>query len=339
MGIIVVFILLILMFVFPFMPGIIEYYRKTDAEPLFIPFDYSKDPRYFSTSFKRLLANSIDGLKTNDIVDITLSRKEKIEITADRIISSGNEIDHLLYIKGDLTSGKEVKLNMDVYVTGNASLGVDNVVQVLAVDGNITLGQGVNFNRWADAEGTFDISPNCDLGISATCGQTLRIAENCVFRRLYAMPIVSDGISEPSVNDYTCFTPVTQSPADNSFIREDKGVVEPDTEMNKNIVFEKSVEIGHNCIIIGNIKSYGDFDIKENVTIQGNVFADGNIRLGSGTIVLGNVFSQGSIYLDTGVKISRPNVIKSVIGKRAVTIGKGVIIYGFVATEGKGIII
>jgi predicted acyltransferase (DUF342 family) len=104
-----------------------------------------------------------------------------------------------------------------------------------------------------------------------------------------------------------------------------------------NIVFEKSVKIGQGCIFRGAVKSYGNLDIKENVTIHGNVFADGDIRVGSGSVVRGNIFSQGSIFLAQGVRISRPKVLKSVIGKKAVNIEKGVIIYGYVATEGEGL--
>jgi len=80
-------------------------------------------------------------------------------------------------------------------------------------------------------------------------------------------------------------------------------------------------------------------NIMENVTICGNVFADGDIRVGRGTIVLGNIFSQGSISLASGVKISRPNIIKSIIGKKEVTLEKDVIIYGYVSTEGVGMTI
>ncbi len=340
MAIIVVFALLLLMFIIPFLPGIIEYYRKTDADPLFVAIGYSKDPRYFSTSFKHILANSIEGLKQGQsTVNVKLSKRETIEITADRIIPSGNEIDHLLYIKGDLTSGNHVKLMMDVFATGNVSLGTDNIVQVLAAEGNVNMAKGVSFKRWVDADGKLDISANCDLGISATSGNLLRIAGNCRFRRLYAMPIVSGIINEPLIGDYENIFPANKMIMDISFAREKKTIIEANTEINQNMIFIKSVEIRNDCIFRGAIKSYGSFNILENVTICGNVFADGDIRLGNGTVVLGNIFSQGSIFLASGARVGRPNIIKSVIGKKNVTIEKDVIIYGYVATEGVGLTI
>jgi cytoskeletal protein CcmA (bactofilin family) len=340
MAIIVVFALLVLMFIIPFLPGIIEYYRKTDADPLFVAIGYSKDPRYFGTSFRHILANSVEGLKQDEMtVNVKLSKRETIEITADRIIPSENEIDHLLYIKGDLASGNHVKLITDVFATGNVSLGADNIVHVLAADGNIILAKGVLFKRWVDAEGKLDVSENCDLGISATSGSILRIAGNCLFRRLYAMPIISGTMLEPTADDYDKIVFKGEKITDIQFVREKKSVIPHSTEINSNIVFVKAVEIGHDSIFRGAVKSYGNLDILENVTIFGNVFADGDIRLGKGTIVLGNIFSQGSVFLSSGVRIGRPNIIKSIIGKKNVTIEKDVIIYGYVATEGIGLTI
>jgi cytoskeletal protein CcmA (bactofilin family) len=340
MTIIFVSALLVLMFVLPFLPGIVEYYRKSDADPLFVQVGYSKTPRYFSASFKRILANSVEGLQAETMVaDVQLSKREIIEMTTDTIIPAGMEIDRLLYIKGDLTSGDHVTLIMEAFVTGNAALGEDNVVQVLAADGNITIAKGVKFKRWVDAEGELDIAENCVLGISATSGNILRIAPNCQFRRLYAMPVVTGVIHESAINDYLNLSPHTKKLADSSFIREKKTFIEPNTKIDKNIVFEKSVEIGHDCVIIGAIKSYGNLDIMENVTIYGNVFADGDIKLGKGAVVQGNIFSQGEVLLSAGVKVSRPNVLKSIIGKKAVIIEKDVIIYGYVATEGRGMTI
>ena len=151
--------------------------------------------------------------------------------------------------------------------------------------------------------------------------------------------LISGTISEPITDDYGRVFGSERIFPDNSFVREKKTVIEPGTEINKNIVFEKSVEIGHDCIFRGAVKSYGNLNIMENVTIYGNVFADGDIKLGKGTIVLGNIFSQGSISLASGVKISRPNIIKSIIGKKEVTMEQDVIIYGYVSTEGVGMTI
>jgi predicted acyltransferase (DUF342 family) len=339
MTIIFAFTLLAVMFVSPFLPGIIEYYQKTDAAPLFVAADYSRRPRYFSDSFRRILTDSLIPLDmdNNQVMNVLLSKKEKIEMTTDRVIPAGQTINHLICVMGDLNSGNDVKFNSNIFAAGNVCLGKSNYVHVLAADGDVTIAEGLKLNRWVDAQETLDISENCDLGLSATSGSILRIDKNCRFRRLYGMPIIV-GINQQleTVNRIQDFSAASNSP-DNVLIRKRKKKMTENTEVVNNIVFEKSVKIGQGCIFRGAVKSYGNLDIKENVTIHGNVFADGDIRVGSGSVVRGNIFSQGSIFLAQGVRISRPKVLKSVIGKKAVNIEKGVIIYGYVATEGEGL--
>ncbi len=339
MIIILAFAALVLMFVCPFLPGIIEYYQKTDADPLFVPIDFSRTPRYFGASFRHILSASLNDidLENDQIADIMLSKKEKVEITADKIIPSGERIDHILNVRGNLKSGRNVTFNTNIFATGNVFLGEANHIHVLASDGNVSIAQGAKIDRWVDAEEVLDVAANCDLGISATSGGVLRVAEKNQFRRLYGMPIVAgiNGQPQPVASENKLSAEVNLP--DNSFIRRRKKRVNDNTEVAQNIVFEKSVKIGSGCVFRGAVKSYGNIDIKDNVAIYGNVFADGDVRVGKGSVVLGNIFSQGSIYLASGAKISHPGVFKSVIGKKAVKIEKGVIVYGYVATEGEGL--
>jgi hypothetical protein len=57
----------------------------------------------------------------------------------------------------------------------------------------------------------------------------------------------------------------------------------------------------------------------------------GNIK------AVGDIFSQDEVYLE-GVNIGSFNNFKSVIAKKKLTLGKSVEIYGFVSTEGIGIV-
>ena len=102
-------------------------------------------------------------------------------------------------------------------------------------------------------------------------------------------------------------------------------------------MFTEDVNIGHDAILMGDVKSYGNVVIEENATIYGNVFADGDIYINSGAKIGGNVFSQKAVYIAMQAVISRPDVIKSVVGKKKVRIEQNVTIYGYVTTEGDGI--
>ena len=76
-----------------------------------------------------------------------------------------------------------------------------------------------------------------------------------------------------------------------------------------------------------------DFFFVTPVNADGDIFIEGNVRIS------GHVFSQQSIYISAQTIIGCPQKIKSIIGKKAVRIEKYVSIYGYVSTEGNGIVI
>jgi predicted acyltransferase (DUF342 family) len=337
----IVFVLFILLFFLPFLPGIIEMVRKEDADPLYIAMNYIKDPRYFGKSFKELLHHATDGFTAAPgIRDVQLSKKESLEITGSMDILAAEEVDHLLCVQGDLVSRGNAHFNKEVYVTGSASVGPNNIIQVLAVDGNVAIAADVQLNRWLDAEGDIDIGAGCNLGISASSGRKLHLAQNCIFRRLYGVPIVTGNNKITAMHHFKPPLPLSEPvPPELSFVRIKDHTVPPGTIIDKNVVFPQDVQIGYGSILRGNIKSYGKLVLEDNVTIDGNLFADGDIIIGRGAKISGHVFSQKTVHISGGTVISCPDTIKSVIGKKSVRIEENVTIYGYVTTEGEGVVV
>jgi predicted acyltransferase (DUF342 family) len=336
-----VFLSFIILLLLPFMPGIFELIRKKDAEPLFISMDYLRNPRYFGKSFKRLLHRATAGFTLSPgMRDVQLSKNEKVELTHSIKIPADKEINHIIYTIGNLISGNQVQFKKEVYVTGDASIGPNNTLQALAGDGNISIEEGVKFQRWLDGEGNIEVGRNCSLGISVSSGGRLRLAEDCIFRRLNGMPIITGNqiaatadIPGRSSLSGELLTPST------AFIRKKDTFIPHGTVINDNVVFRQDVKIGSDSILKGTIKSYGKIILEDNVTIDGNIFADGDIFIGRKAKIGGHIFSQASICISEQTIISSPEKIKSVIGKKSVKIEKDVVIYGYVTTEGDGIVI
>jgi predicted acyltransferase (DUF342 family) len=338
MVILIVFIFFILLFFLPFLPAIIELIKKEDAEPLFVAMDYIRNPRYFGRSFKKLIHRGTAGFTlTPGMREVQLSKTETVEMTHSLEISDNKEIIHMLYVIGSLVSGNNVKFNKEVYATDNTIIGPNNILQALAGDVDVKISEGVQFRRWLDAVGDIDIGANCNLGISASSAGKLYLEANCVFRRLYAMPIMT-GHDMINVD----VKPETSGPSDEllasglSFIRRKDSFILPGTTLDNNVVFPQDVLIGKGAVVNGHIKSYGKIVIEPDVTINGNVFADEDIFVGQGAKIQGHLFSQMSIYISRQAVVSLPDKIKSVIGKKSISIEKDVTIYGYVATEGYG---
>lgn len=334
----IAFILFILLLLLPFIPGILEIIKKEDSEPLFISMDYTRNPRYFGKSFKMLLNRATSGSAVSPgFLDIKLSKNEKLEITESVSIPDKTEMNHLLYVLGNLSSGCKTILNKEVYVKGDAKIGSSNIIQALVCMGDVSVSEGTQFRRWIDADGNITIGENCDLGISVSSGDRISLACNCIFRRLYGMPILTGHRNIDELQHYpeTMFLEDTSLP-DISFSRKKDNTVPSGSVINNNTVFLGDIRIGKGVSIKGTIKSYGNIILEEGAMIYGNIFADGNILIGRNARINGHVFSQKSVFISEQSIISRPNKIKSIIGKKEIQIESNVTIYGFISTEGYG---
>jgi len=332
------FILFILLFFLPFLPGVIELFRKEDAEPLFISMDYIRNPRYFGKAFKRLLHRATAGFTLSPGVrDIKLSKDEKVELAHSINISAESQINRILYVIGEFVSGGRARFTKEVYVTDNAVIGRDNILQAFAGDMDVAVGKGTQFLRWLDAEGEIRIEEGCNLGINASSGGRLIIGRECLFRRLFGMPIVTG--QDYNAGEYNKEMPLSFPETlslPSAFIRKKDSYIPPGTIFDGNIVFTHDVLIGSGTVIKGDIKCYGKIVLQENVIIEGNIFADKDIIVGQNARIWGHVFSQMSVYISEKTVVSCLDKIKSVIGKKSISIEQGVIIYGFVTTEGEG---
>jgi len=339
--ILIVIFLFILMFLFPFLPGLTELLRGEDEHPLYIPMDYMRRPRYFGISFKKVLFRAVGGLQQkNGRYNVVLSKKEKVTVCDSLEVAGGGELDMLLFIKGSLSTGSHVRFGKELYVTGNAATGAHNIIQALNTDGAAAIGSNTVFRRWLDAEGDVTIAENCDLGISASSGGRLFLGPNCVFRRLYGMPVVIGDVDPDSdVERNADLEDFSLSALKSTFVRREEKSIPPGTVMEGHTVFTRGVTICTGSVIRGTIKSYGRLELEDNVIVHGHVFSDGDIIIGRNVKVRGNVFSQKSIHIAGKTTIGRPGKVKSVIGKKSICLEKNVLIYGFVSTEGNGAVI
>jgi predicted acyltransferase (DUF342 family) len=126
--------------------------------------------------------------------------------------------------------------------------------------------------------------------------------------------------------------------SDNSLVMSRNELSLPqNTEFSKDLIVKSKLVIGSGSEIKGTIKCYDDITLKENVEVDGDIFSDKNIILGPNCRVWGNLFCQGEIIIASGCEIGTEGIVKSVIGKKGITLEKNVKIHGYVLTEGKGL--
>ena len=341
--VILITVFMILIFV-PFIPGILELLFPIDDKAMSVRMDYSKDPSYFGNSFRRIMVSSISKGEFKERQNqIKLSSvPESILVIHGDFNSGGENFESILVVFGDLISKYNNSFNKEIYVKGNAFFGGGGVIRAAAVDKNAELKEQTKIIRWLDVKGCITVGEESHLGVSVSCGEKLQLSKGCRFRRLFGNPIL---------------TPVNARSINYGSLKNGKNIGEPsiisysDKIINGNIKYEEPVIIKGNLIINGNLEIKNEFtingDIKangkviidtaENVTINGNVVSESVISMKGNIKAVGDIFSQDEVYLE-GINIGSFNNFKSVIAKKKLTLGKSVEIYGFVSTEGIGIV-
>jgi NDP-sugar pyrophosphorylase family protein len=338
MLILITALFVVILFALPFLPGIVEWIRKRDAEPLFISMEYIRNPRYFGKSFRKILINATSDSATHPgMCMLKLSKEEKVEVTYTVHFGENLALDHLIYTIGGLTSADRVMFNKEVYVTGNATIGRDNVIHAMAGDGDITVGEGAKIRRWLDAEGSIRAGKHCRLGISVSSGDKLFIENDCIFRRLFGMPVITGHVETGAGNENASPVRSKKLLANSlTFMTIKDEYISPGSVMEEDVVFLNNVRIGSGAWVKSSIKSHGSLIMEAHVIVEGNIFSDGDIIVGRNCIIYGHVFSQMAVRIGSQTVISGTNKIKTVVGKKAVLLEPGVTIYGFVTTEGEG---
>jgi predicted acyltransferase (DUF342 family) len=334
--------ILCVMFLFfillPFLPGIKEVVKPLDASPLSINMNYSKDPRYFGTSFKEILKKA---LGTEDLSDrtqlITLSKNETVEIVSNKTIPPASAVDHVLYVTGNLISPEDVTFHKEIYVLGKVSIGAKNMLRALAAEGKISLAHKTTVIRWVDSEGSIVVEDTCDLGWSVSSGHKLTIGPTCRFRRLYGMPIITWGREAKYESPYT--EQAYEEIGDAAIISDKEWTVFPPlTKIDKAVISRQNLRIKQKCLLSEDVKTNHKLVLEEGVRIKGNVFAESGITIGPSARILGNVFSQGDIHIGKGTKIGNDGLTKSVVARGEVILNQDVVIYGYVVSGKKGMV-
>jgi len=352
--IILSFLLLALLILLPFIPGIRELCRPKDPLPLSIEMDYSKNPRYFDRAFKGILEKSLEKVGyENGLKHVRLSKDELVEVSDLKTVPDNENISNILYVKGNFVSGKRTQLNKELYVKGAATIGENSILRGLSCDGNVILSRGTRVIRWVGAEGNISVSPGCSLGVLCACNGVMDIGKGCAFKALYGNPITTyeepQGYGRGNPENEAIKMKTMKRPARRPDAKEAKNIedlvwyisgknfsIPPFSMVEDDLVCKNSLTLEKGCIITGSLKVYGNVVLEENVTVNGNIFAEGEITIGANCSVTGNIFSQSIIRVAGNGKIGKAGATKSIIGKKGVELTHNTLIFGYILTEGSG---
>lgn len=337
--IIILSILFVVMITLPLVVSFI-YYSTSKGNVMKINQNVVRDQRYFSHSFAGMIENS--PVNTVDHT-IMLSRVEKYADPETIRKRKAPNVETLVIVRDDLFESPEnvKQYEKEIYAEGDMVFSTQGVsVRAVCSKKHMILGNGTTVLRWADAEETLAVYDDCNLGISTTAGRILTIGQNASFRRLYA-PVIYFGQYPDSMIDpmegrdeLVFMLPVVDEKKKIKHVTHEN-MTEAGTAPYSIVTSTKTV-IVENAVLQGNIHTVGNVRICANSGVLGSIFSEGNILLETGSFVVGNVFAQGKIEIEDNVMVGRKGTMVSVVSRRELTIGRNVVVFGYVSSEEGG---
>ncbi len=332
---------MVLMFL-PFLPGVVELFHPRDDKPLVIKLAHAKEARYFGQSFRTRMEVALPE-PTPGQHQVLLSKAELVTVTDDLNMGPSQGLPTITWVRGNLTLGAACNILQEVLIEGHARLAADVSIRAVACNSDFSAGPNLTIMRWLDVDGDARIGASSSLGQSCTTGGRLELHPGTTFQHLFGAPVcVGDfggaspliGLREqtPRPPDMNIRKITDVAYRTRSFVLADGEVADFDVISTHNVI------IGENAQVLGSIKARGPVIIKTGAIVTGSVFSESNITLEMDSRVLKNVFSQERIELMGGAIVGQPLAVCSVVARDCLTLHAMSAVFGYLCTDGEGVI-
>jgi len=332
-----------LLIVFPFIPGLIEVYWPRDRYPLQVDMSYTKDPRYFGSAARRILADALDiDAVPAGAHEAVMSKPETIVVADKAIVPENGKQTEILVARGELIVGEKATCSGELFARDSARIGRGAVLRTLSCESDVRLEEAVRIERWLDADGDVIVGDACNLGVGAAAGGSLMIGDRVKFSRLFGAPVTTTGFTgdEGSVPppERPVLTDVDEirTIEDLAEFHRDDLVIEAGEEHLRPLVVRGDLTVRSGSVLGNTARVYGDLLLEDDTLVYGDLFVEGDVHVGERTVVRGNIFSQARIDLARGARVGRPGLRKSLIGKLEISLAADVAVHGYIQTDGRG---
>jgi predicted acyltransferase (DUF342 family) len=314
----------------PFAPALVEWRRRSDAEPLHVEHDSTVSPRHFAVRFREFVAThvqpSIDTCRTigrSREIDLPENERCLVVHRSDALLATdelppSRELDRVLAACGDLQLPSRFVFTREIYAPGSVYAWRDVTCRAILARQDIVMGTRATVLRWAHAGNEFRVGPGSSLYGRLTAGREIHFEGPCVFERLNA-PRILLGEPDPAAAAPRALSPTTRSPmrAEDLTAPVDvdgaRWLVRRDVRVpagalvRSDVVVLGAARIGRRARIEGGIKSHGTLFLEEDVVVEGSVVSDRSVVLSKGCRVLGPILAEETIYIHPGAIAGTPD--------------------------------
>ena len=360
LAVIVFFLAALALAALPFVPAVVEWRTRSDAEPLRVVRDFQVNIRHFAWGFLSFLESKLgsviaaceqtgqaqEGAMENGVGYLVvpsghrtlLNRSEEESGTTERIFISC----------GELALPREMMFMSEIYARGWLKAGENCVFRAVLAQGDLELGEGSVALRWLHSEKKITVGPNSILYGRVSADESMELGEGCSFERIHApsigFAVPPERAGRPRRESVDRDLRRIEHQEIDRMIEDEAGrwlvarelVIPPDVLVEADLVVMGWCRIGRGSRIVGSIKSQKDLYVEEGVEIEGSLVSGHRLYLSPGCKVLGPVLAEGDIYIDRDNEIGETNRLTTVSGDN-IYVGPGTKAHGTVWAHGRGL--
>ena len=348
------FIFLVALLCLPFIPGIIEIRKKTDAAPLKVVQEYDVDVHFFANTFRKYIkqhftnllsdthsANPVQGRLEDDTRYYVVNHNHTTPLSTDETKSMTTYT--MLVSTDSLNLPGLMSYLTELYATDSIKGGKEDIYRALLAENNIEIAEDSMLLRWMHAGQSIDVKPRSVLHGRVSADNSIHLTNDCHFERLYA-PTIIFGNSIPHHQNLTDLNKLSHEDiAHEVDTRGERWLIEKDVTIpdnsliDSNLVVVGKLKIGKNCRITGSVKSRRNLYLGEGSEVTGSLVSNENIYCAHNCSIAGPVVSEKTICLDADSIIGseeKPTTISAV----EIQVKTNTVAYGSIWARHKGIV-
>ena len=197
-AVIILFVLALVLTVLPFVPAIVEWRKKTDAEPLTVAYASAVDVRHFANGFRRFielrLRGALDVCRDAGVTErgklddgtpyIAVGDGDAAILTVEEATARASH--HVIACSGDLLLPERTMFLPEIYADGTVRGGDKNIYRAVLAEEEIQLGRQSVSLRWLHATRAVSARSGSVLFGRASADEFIRLERGCRFERLNA---------------------------------------------------------------------------------------------------------------------------------------------------------
>lgn len=351
----VFFLFLIAWLCLPFIPGMVEIRKKTDAYPLKVVQEYDVDVHFFANVFREYVMKCFSGYigdnrSVPETVEGKLEDDTRYYILGDRqtLPLPENEINEqmthsMLIAAGSLELPGAMSYLTELYATDSIHGGNEDIFRALLAEKNIDIAEDSLLLRWMHAGNTINVKQRSVLHGRVSADHGIYLSPSCHFERLYSPMIVfGDRIperhAEPGQNNIA-----PEDLASNIEIAGGRWLIEQDLDIPDNSIVDSNLvvigrlNIGSGCRINGSVKSRKLLHVGQGTVITGSLVSNKDIYCSADCSIAGPLVSEEGIYMDSGAIIGSREEPATVSAEN-IHIKTNSVAYGLVWARTKGVV-